>query len=449
MLGRLLIVDDELQVLDTLTAVLTGSGYAVSSVASGSAALELLGREPCDIALCDIGMSGMGGLELLREIRRAQPSVDVVLLTDDASLDGAVEAMSQGAADYLMKPLKHKEVLARIRSVLARRRLEAELQSLKSEVHARHHIHNIVADSPRMSAMVSALRRTAMGNEIAVMCGERGSGRAFLCRALHYSSPRNQEPFAFLSLSGMSVEDLRANLFGRRVGDRKQQRGQFERTRGGTIVLRDLERLPLEAQEELARAIAQGTFQPVDGDEELKIQARILITLSAPPAELLASGVLHRGFSCLGEAVVLDVPALRERAEDLPGLIEGFLDNFGQEHGVALHISSEAVDRLRSTAFPGNVAQLFAVLGQCAALSPHGRIEEEVLELTLRQAGLVDTHAWAPMAEHLGDREKLLVMRAVSGNPGRLDQAAKDLGVSRTTLWRRMRKYGIRLQLTL
>ncbi|MEO6709821.1 MAG: response regulator [Planctomycetota bacterium] len=446
MLGRLLIVDDELQDLGALATVLTESGYEVSFVSSATAALELLGREPCDIVLCEIGMPGMGALDWLREIRRAQPSIDVVLLTDSGHLDAAIDALAQGAADYLMKPLQHKEVLARMRSVLARRRLEVELQSLKSEVHARHHIHNIVADSPRMGALVSAMRRVAVGNEFAVMCGERGSGRAFLCRALHYSSPRSQEPFAFVSLSGMSVEDLRANLFGRRVGDRKQQRGQFERTCGGTIVLRDLERLPLEAQEELARAVAQGTFQSVDGDEESKIQARILITLSASPADLLASGVLHQGFSFLEEAVALDVPALRERAEDLPGLIEGFLASFGQEHGVALHISSEAVDRLRSTAFPGNVAQLFAVLGQCAALSPQGRIEEEVLELTLRQAGLVDTHAWAPMAEHLGDREKLLVMRAVSGNPGRLDQAAKDLGVSRTTLWRRMRKYGIRLQ---
>ena len=446
MLGRILIVDDEPLVLDVLKDVLTGTGYEVSPLTGGLAALELLGREPHDIVLCDIRMPEMGGFELLREVRRAHPETDVVMMTGYGGLDGAVDAMVLGAADYLMKPLKPKEVLARIRAVLERRRLETELQSLQSELRSRHHIHNIVAISPRMTALVSALGRMALRSEVAVLSGEPGSGRAYFCRALHYSSVRSNEPFAFISLSGSSRDDLRTTLFGRRAGERKIQRGQLERTRGGTLVLRDLERLPLEAQEELGRALTRGTFRPVDSEAVVKIEARIMITLSGSPAELLASGALHSELASLRDAIGIHVPALRERAEDVPGLIAGFLTNFGNEHGVALSISAEAVERVRATAFPGNVAQLFAVLGQCATLSPRGRIEDETLELTLRQAGLIGTNAWAPMAEHLGDREKLLVMRAVSRHPGRLDQAAKELGISRTTLWRRMRKYGIRLQ---
>jgi two-component system response regulator HydG len=446
MLGRILIVDDEPTVLDVLTQVLSSSGCEVSPVSSSRSALELLAREPHDIVLSDICMPDMGGFELLHEVRRAHPATDVLMMTGYGSLDGAVDAMALGASDYLMKPLKPKEVLARIRAVLERRRLEAELQSLQHELRSRHHLHNIVAISPRMTTLVSGLRRIAHGSDVAAFCGEPGSGRAFLCRALHYSSARGNEPFAFVTLSGMSLEELRADLFGRRTSDRKHQRGQLERTSSGTIVLRDLERMPHEGQAELGRALARGEFKPVESDESVKIQARVMITLSASPAELLASGALHQELACLGEAIAIQVPSLRERSEDVPGLIAGFLTNFSNEHGVALHISAEAVERARSTAFPGNVAQLFAVLGQCATLSTHGRIEEETLELTLRQAGLVGTNAWAPMAEHLGDREKLLVMRAVSGNPGRLDQAAKDLGISRTTLWRRMRKYGIRLQ---
>lgn len=446
MLGRILIVDDEPSVLAVLTEVLTHSGHEVSPVPSGRAALALLAREPHDVVLCDIRMPEMGGFDLLHELRRAHPATDVVMMTGYGSLDEAVDAMALGATDYLMKPLKPKEVLARIRAVLAHRRLQAELQSVQSELRSRHQSHNIVAISPRMSALVSALGRVALGSEIAALCGEPGSGRAFLCRALHYSSARSNEPFTFVSLTGASVDDLRSLLFGRRMGERKHQRGQIERTQGGTLVLRDLERMPIEAQEELGRALTRGFFRPVDSDEDVEIGTRIMVTLSASPADLLSSGALHSSFSCLREAVAIQVPALRERSEDVPGLIAGFLTSFGNEHGVERHISSEAVERARSTAFPGNVAQLFAVLGQCATLSPHGRIEEETLELTLRQAGLVGTNAWAPMAEHLGDREKLLVMRAVSRNPGRLDQAAKDLGISRTTLWRRMRKYRIHLQ---
>jgi two-component system response regulator HydG len=297
-----------------------------------------------------------------------------------------------------------------------------------------------------MTALVSALRRIALGNELAVLCGEPGSGRAFLGRALHYSSQRSNHPFAFVSLTGAPAEDLLADVFGRRTGERKIQRGQFERTCKGTVVLRDVEHMPPVAQAELGRALSRGKFCPLDSSEEIVIESRVMITLSAPPAELLANGRLHEEFGCLREAVAIHVPALHERSEDIPGLIAGFLNHYNNEHGVSLHVAAEAIERIRATRFPGNVAQLFAVLGQCAALSTRGRIEDETLELTLRQADLSGSHAWAPMAEHLGDREKLLVMRAVSNHPGRLDQAAKELGISRTTLWRRMRKYGIRLQ---
>jgi len=446
MLGRILIVDDEPLVLDVLTEVLTSAGCEVSQAARGQTALDLLDQQPCDIVLCDIRMPQMDGFALLREIQRTHQATDVLMMTGYGSLDGAVDAMALGAADYLMKPLKPKEVIARIRAVLERRRLEAELHSLQSELRSRHDIQRVVACSPRMTSLVSALPRVALGNELAVLIGAPGSGRAFLGRALHYSSPRKEQPFAFVSMAEAATEGLQAELFGRRTGERKLQRGQFARTSQGTLVLRDIEQMPLDAQAQLGAALQRGSYRPIDWHEELPIESRVMLTLSASPAELLANGTLHPALNSLRGAMALHVPALHERPEDLPGLIAGFIQEYGSEHGHALSIAAEAVERIRSTSFPGNVAQLFAVLGQCAALSPNGRIEDGTLELSLRQAGLSRANAWAPMAEHLGDREKLLVMRAVSHHPGRLDQAAKELGISRTTLWRRMRKYGIRLQ---
>jgi two-component system response regulator HydG len=446
MLGRILIVDDEPVVLEVLTDVLTSAGYEVSPLTRGQAALELLAEAAHDIVLCDIRMPHMDGFELLRELRRTRPSVDVVMMTGFGTLDGAVDAMAMGAADYLMKPLRPKEALARIRAVLERRRLEAELHSLQGELRARHDIQRVVAISARMNVLVSALRRVALGEELTVLCGAPGSGRAFLGRALHYSSPRKEQQFAFASLAGVTSEELLADLYGRRTGERKLQRGQLDRTRAGTLVLRELEQMPLDAQAQLGADLERRSYRPVEWHEDMAIESRIMISLSAPPEQLLADGLLHDALGFLRDAVVINVPALHERQEDVPGLIAGFLNDYGTEHGHSLSISAEAVDRIRATNFPGNVAQLFAVLGQCAALSPRGRIEDGTLELTLRQAGLASTSSWAPMAEHLGDREKLLVMRAVSRTPGRLDQAAKELGISRTTLWRRMRKYGIRLQ---
>lgn len=449
MTGRILIVDDESLVLSVLAEVLTSAGFDVNPASNAQAALDCLAREAHDIVLCDICMPGMDGMELLREVRRTQPSTDVILMTGYGSLDGAVDAMALGAADYLMKPLKPKEILARLRAVLERRRLETELQLLQSELRSRYHLHNVVAISPRMTALVSGLRRTATASDTAVLCGEPGSGRAFLARALHYSSNRHDHPFAFVSLAGAPTEVACAELFGRRTTERKIQRGQFDRTRLGTLVLRDLDRVARDAQQALGEALSRGRYRIADSADEAPIESRIMVTLSGPPAELLARGTLHPSLAPLVDAVAIHVPALADRVDDVPGLIASFLTHYGNEHGRPLHIAAEAVERIRHTAFPGNVAQLFAVLGQCAALAPRGRIEDETLELILRQTGLAGANAWAPMAEHLGDREKLLVMRAVSSHPGKLDQAAKELGISRTTLWRRMRKYGIRLAQTL
>lgn len=444
MQGRILIVDDEPLVLDVLTAVLHGSGHAVTAAPTCRAAFDALAREPQDIVLCDIRMPDMDGFDLLREVRRTHPATDVVMMTGYGSLDGAVDAMALGAADYLIKPLKPKEVQARIGAVLERRRLEAEILTLQSELRARHHIHNVVAISPRMAALVSGLRRLALGDETAVLWGEPGTGRGFLARSLHYSSKRRDEPFSFVAPDA-SVEEARLELFGRRIGDRKLQRGQLDRARGGTVVLRDLERMPTEVQSDIGRMLRTRAWRPVDSDESQPLETRIMITLGNRVDALLESGALHPELAPLGTAVALHVPGLEERQEDLAGLIAGFLRTFGHEHGLTLDIAAGSVDTLRVTKFPGHVAQLFAVLSQCAALSPRGRIEEETLELTLRQAGLTGQSAWAPMAEHLGDREKLLVMRAVANHPGRLDQAAKELGISRTTLWRRMRKYGLQV----
>ena len=184
MLDRILIVDDDPLVLQTLSDVLTHEGFHVSKASSGRDALDLLGREPHALLLSDIRMPEVDGMELLSEVRRVHPGTDVVLMTGYGSLDGAIDSMMIGAADYLIKPLKPREVIARIRSILQRRRLEAELHSLQSELRSRYDMHNIVAASPRMMAVVPAVQRVRDSSEPVVLSGEEGSGRRFLATAV-------------------------------------------------------------------------------------------------------------------------------------------------------------------------------------------------------------------------------------------------------------------------
>jgi two-component system response regulator HydG len=443
---RILIVDDEPLVLEVLSDVLSREGFAVTQASEATQALEKLDREPHALALCDIRMPGMDGFELLKEVRRCHPGTDVIMMTGFGSLDGAIDAMTLGAADYLIKPLKPKEIVARIRSILHRRKLEAEVHSLQSELRSRYDLHNLVAASPRMMAVVSALNRIAGSETPVVLHGETGTGRRFLGRAIHYGSPRRDRPFESLGCDGSARRELGGVLFGSRESGRRLRRGQLQRLAGGTLHLYHFEHLPENTQRAIARCVETESFQPGGDDAPVQLETRILISTDRPVSDLLATGQLVPELAILRDVVTIHLPPLRHRQEDIAGLVDAFVEEFGVEHGQNLRVDPEAVDMLSGHSFPGNVRELFSILRHCATLSIDGIVNQDLITRSLRQADLGGESAGPrPIADHLGDREYQLVLRAVQRNPGRLDEAARELGVSRTTLWRRMRKYGIKV----
>jgi len=444
LMDRILIVDDESLVREVLSDVLTGEGFTVAKAPDAPSALEQLEREPHAIALCDIRMPGVDGLELLKTIRQRHPGTDVVMMTGFGSLDGAIDAMTLGAADYLIKPLKPKEIVARLRAILHRRKLETELHLLQSKLRSRHEVSNLVALSRQMAAVVSALNHMAENDEPVVLHGEAGTGRRFIARTIHYGSRRRSGPFAALACDGSSEPDLEAALFGRQEPGRRPRPGQLERLHEGTLHLFHLEHMAPELQRKLAEAIATRTFRRVGDTHALPLGTRLLLSTDRPPAEHLDAGRLVAEFEALRGLVTIHLPPLRSRREDIPGLIGAFIEDYALEHGTHFRIEPEAVELLGEHTFPGNVLQLFSVLRHSASLSLDGVLTEELIARSLRHTTFAaDASMPHAIAEHLGDREHELVLRAVQRNPGQLDEAARELGVSRTTLWRRMRKYGI------
>jgi two-component system response regulator HydG len=441
MLDRILIVDDDVLVLETLAEVLGQEGFPVSRATDARQALNLLAAEPHALILSDIRMPNMDGMGLLREVRRLHPGTDVLLMTGFGSLDGAIDAMTLGAADYLIKPLKSKEVIARVRAILLRRKLEAELHALQSELRARHDVHNLVAASARMTAVVAAVQRVKNSASPVVIFGEEGSGRRFLARTVHYSSARRGGEFALVDGRMPPPGGAEALLFGERTPSGRRRRGLLEKLRDGTVHIAALHAFPAAFQARLGRSIAAGRVE-VDGDENPELCVRLVLSVDEPVADLLASGRLAPELACLRDVTAIHVPPLRHRLDDVPALVAAFLDEYSVEHGRALRLGHGVIELVASHALPGNVRQLFTVLGHAANLSVDGLLSVENVERSLRQSNL---SAERPISDHLGDREYQLVLRAVQRNPGRLDQAARELGVSRTTLWRRMRKHGIRL----
>ena len=444
MIDRILIVDDEPLVLEVLRDVLTSEGFTVSQASKAELALEMLAREPHALVLCDIRMPGMDGFELLRAVRRSHPGTDVIMMTGFGSLDGAIDAMALGAADYLIKPLKPKEIVTRLRAILHRRGLEAEVHVLQNELRSRYEIKNLVASSPRMAGVVSALNHMAQSDEPVVIHGEAGTGRRFVGRTVHYGSRRRGGPFAALACDASSSSDLETAIFGRREEGKRLRRGQLERSSTGTLHLFHLEHMVPDLQRRIAGALACGNYNRVNDLEPMPLETRLLFSTDAPPAELLASGRLVPEFAALRDAITLHIPSLKNRREDIPGLVAGFFEEHAAENGTTLRIEPQAVELLGDHEYPGNVGQLFAVLRHSVNLSLSGVVTAEVIRRSLRQVSFaVDTSAPQAIAAQLGDREHELVLRAVQRNPGQLDEAARELGVSRTTLWRRMRKYGI------
>lgn len=440
MQDRILVVDDDPLVLDVVAAALERESFQVSKVRDGASALELLRREPHELVLCDMRMPGVDGNELLGQVSRQHPGTDVVIMTGYATREGALDALARGAADYLVKPLSPKDVVQTCRGILERRRLESELRAVKSQLRSRFEHHNIVAVSPRMEALLAALGRLSESDAPVLLCGEVGTGRRFFARTLHQTGRRREQPYAEIPCDTTPADGVHRDLVGAHPPGERLRRGRLERLAEGTLHLYRAELLEPELQSWLADILERGEYRRPGVSQPLPLRTRMILSLSGAPDELVEQGRLVPGLARAGDCVTVHVPPLASRVEDIPGLVRVFLDMHAVENGRAVQVTPATVELLSRQRFPGNVRQLFATLMHCASLVSDGMITPELAERSLRKADLLADAT--PMAKHLGDRE-FEVLRKAIGKHSRLDDVARHLGISRTTLWRRMRKYGL------
>ena len=446
MYDQVLIVDDQSLVVDYLEALLLEEGFDVVTANDGAKALRILEDQPSMLVLCDIRMPGMDGFQLLDEIRARHCGADVIFMTAFASVDEAIEAMSRGAVDYMIKPIKNQEVVAKVRSHLHRRRLASELQELQAEMRSRYDINRLVANSNPMRAVVVALRKATLVEDPVVFVGPRGSGRNLVAGTLHYSGARHASPLRLLQFDCTGPTNFDEELFGVDRPDQRPRRGHLDEVGNGTLCIRGTEMLPADNQRSLARLLKSRSYRRVGSGQEIALHARLTFSFAEPVDDLLADGRLLPELSILLRAITIHLPPLSERREDIPDLVASYVSRHTLASGDSIRIPSESMELILEGSYPGNVAQLFALLEHCRAMSPDGMLTREIVEQALRRVGPETREAPKRMAESLEDREYQLVLDAVSKHRGQLEVAARELGVSRTTLWRRMRKYDIRAQ---
>jgi DNA-binding NtrC family response regulator len=452
---RILIADDQADVLAALTLLLKGERYQISSASSPEGVLRSIDTHEFDVVLIDLNYardttSGSEGLDLLSRIRAADPTLPVVVMTAWGSVDLAVEAMRRGARDFIQKPWDNARLLAVLRTqvelaeALRRgRRLEAENMALRDE--SSSELPQIVAESPAMKSVLNLVERIGPADANVLITGENGTGKEVITRLLHSISSRRNKPLISLNAGALAEGVFESELFGHVRGaftDAKSDRvGRFELADGGTLFLDEIGNVPLNLQAKLLRVLETGEFERVGSSKTQKVNVRLLSATNADLHAEVGQGRFRQDLLFRLNTVEIRLPPLRDRIEDIPVLAEHFLKLHRERYRrPIMGFTPEALDALRQHLWPGNVRELDHVIERAVLMSP-GNI---VTAFDLALEATPDARLSARLEEmSLEDAERLLIKKALARFEGNANRAAEALGLSRSALYRRLQKYGL------
>jgi DNA-binding NtrC family response regulator len=455
---RILIADDQADVLAALSLLLKGERFQIESASSPEGVLKAIDTHELDVVLIDLNYardttSGSEGLDLLTRIRAVDPTLPVVVMTAWGSVDLAVEAMRRGARDFIQKPWDNARLLAVLRTqvelaeALRRgRRLEAENIALRDSVsESSNDIPQIISESPAMKSVLNLVERIGPADANVLITGENGTGKEVITRVLHSISSRRSKPLISLNAGALAEGLFESELFGHVRGaftDAKSDRvGRFELADGGTLFLDEIGNVPLNLQAKLLRVLETGEFERVGSSKTQKVNVRLLSATNADLHAEVAAGRFRQDLLFRLNTVEIHLPPLRDRIEDIPILAEHFLKLHRERYRRSIMgFTPEALDALRTHLWPGNVRELDHVIERAVLMSP-GNI---VTPFDLALEATPDARLSARLEEmSLEDAERLLIKKALARFEGNANRAAEALGLSRSALYRRLQKYGL------
>jgi two-component system response regulator AtoC len=449
---RILIVDDDEALRESLELVLGAEGYIIHSVREGPTALERLGELPVDVVLCDIGVSGLDGFDLLPQIQRRHPGLSVVL-TSACGTDGvAAEAIRRGAWDYAAKPIEPSELLLILRNARERRRLMRENELLRRDVTRVIGDRPIVAASPRMIELLELLERTAAFKTAALLSGESGTGKEVLARAIHAQSARRAASFVTADCGAIPESLLESELFGHAkgafAGADRASRGLVASAEGGTLYLDEIGELPLPLQAKLLRVLQQEEVEPVGEGKSQRVDVRVIAATARDLERDVGEGRFREDLFQRLNAMRLDVPALRERKQDIPLLMDHFLEHFRAALGKNVRsISDDALERLTQYRWPGNVRELENVIERALILADGERITLAELPGNIvsgERDGSGGDGSVFSLKRARRAFEAQMIRRALRASDGNRTHAARKLEISHRALLYKIKEYEIR-----
>ena len=446
---RVLVVDDEPGIRESLSGVLEDEGFAVEAVESGEACLTALGRARFDLVLLDIWLPGMDGIETLARIEEL-PSTDrpaVVVISGHGSVEAAVKATKMGAFDFLEKPLTIEKVVVVSKNAIAHRKLEVEVESLRPSNYP------IIGDSVPMRALRQQLSLMAPTNGRVLIYGESGSGKELVARAIHAMSLRARDPFIDVNCAAIPEELIESELFGHRKGSftgaGEDKVGKFQRADGGTLFLDEVADMSLKTQAKVLRALDEQHIEPVGAGESRKVDVRVVAATNRNLEDEVERGNFREDLFYRLNVVPFYVPPLRERMEDIPLLVDHFLGHFTRAYGrKAKELAPEAYQLLCDYHWPGNVRELRNLMERIVIMNPQCRVEARHVPLpaSRRQAGGVERPAAdfnGSLQEYRQSQERDFILKKLEETKGNVTRAAELLGLERSNLYRKMRALGI------
>jgi DNA-binding NtrC family response regulator len=442
--NRIMIVDDEEAMRESLSAWLVKEGYPTITADSGAQALSFLAEGEYDLLLVDMKMPGMDGLELLHRVREEYSQVLVIMITAYGSIENAVEAMKNGASDYLLKPFDPEQLIMMIEKVLKHRAVVEENLWLRERLAEREErvFEDLVSSSPAMLEIFNLVEDVAASDAPVLIGGETGTGKELVARAVHSRSQRSFGPFVTINCGAQTETLLESELFGHErgafTGAVKTRRGRLEMADGGTLFLDEIGEIPLKMQVDLLRVLEEKSFNRVGGGNPIQSDFRLICATNRDLSALIRAGQFRQDFYYRINVISLRIPPLRERREDIPILAEFFRSAFVRETGKAIQgLTPDALQILSAYDWPGNVRELKNVIERAVVISKSPRISGR--ELTFLRAG----EGPEPRPVTLEEMEKMHIQKILDRLDWNITRGAKTLAIDRGTLLRKIKRYGL------
>lgn len=456
--GKILVVEDQDAMRESLVIAFRDEGYQVEGVASGEEAIRRLnGNNVYDLVVTDLKMKKVDGLEVLKAAKTASPSTEVALITAYGTISTAVQAIRDGAYDYVTKPFRHQEILKVAKKAIEKKSLKDRVRYLEGEIRDKYRFEGIVGSSNAVLEVLKITSQVCRTESTVLVTGESGTGKELIARAIHYNSHRKDGPFVVINCGALPENLQESELFGHVrgsfTGAIRDKIGLFQHAQKGTILLDEIgETLP-STQVKLLRFLQDGEIRPVGGNKAIYVDTRIVAATNENLDKAVESGKFRKDLFYRINVIRIHLPPLRERREDIPLLVEYFLEQITEKLKKGTRtFSKEAMQALMNYDWPGNIRELQNIMERAVALSRKDLIDLDEIPLPLERFAALTT---TPMEDEkrksfivttLAEQEKNAIIEALNKYSGNQTKVAQILGISTTTLWRKIKKYRIKSQ---